>query len=470
MAMTSLRTLLFPIVVAALPAVTAAAEARLLVVNARLVTMAPDRREPFVGYLLADEDGRIREIGAGDPPGDTTATYTFDASGKAVLPGFLSGHSHLMQSVERGLAADQELLGWISGRSGRAAGGYVEGDLYSFVLHGALDYLRHGITTAYNYTARGAAVTPERYNEQLFAQLASGQRFVFGLSLGQPDTEKELRARFTDFLAVAEPYLHEPNFLKLSLSKAGLLSRGGERTLEWEVELARGHGLDIQMHYLEPRIGREQEQAEFTLIRESGLLDVGVMYAHFIHTTDEIVRVSGQKGARMIWNPLSNGRLASGLADIPSYRAAGIEVGMGIDGQASADVSDPFENMRMGMYQLRMAQQSPDAMQPYDVLYLHTLGTARALGVEDKVGSLEVGKYADFVVIDTADFDVGTVFDLYATLVLSCSIANLDWVFVGGEAQAQRGELLRHHFPQLSRDIRGRLDALGARAAAQAPR
>ena len=376
--MPSLRTFLVAIVVTAGPIAQATAEARLLVVNARLITMAPEQRDPFAGYLVVDENGRIEQIGPGDPPTAITATYTFDASGKAVLPGFLSGHSHLMQSVERGLAADQELLGWISGRSGRAAGGYLEGDLYSFVLHGALDYLRHGITTAYNYTARGATVTPERYNEQLFAQLASGQRFVFGLSLGQADTEKELRSRFTDFMAVAEPRFDEPNFLKLSLSKAGLLSRGGERTLEWEVDLAREHGLDIQMHYLEPRIGRDEEQAQFALIQDTGLLDVGVMFAHFIHTTDEIVELSGEKGARMIWNPLSNGRLASGLADIPSYRAAGIEVGMGIDGQASADVSDPFENMRMGMYQLRMEQQSPDAMQPYDILYLHTLGTARA--------------------------------------------------------------------------------------------
>ena len=334
-----------------------------------------------MGYLARRRAGRIERSAPGDPPADVAAPHTFDASGKTVLPGFLSGHSHLMQSVERGLAANQELLGWISGRSGRAAGGYVEGDLYSFVLHGALDYLRHGITAAYNYTARGAAVTPERYNEQLFAQLASGQRFVFGLSLGQPDTRRGAAARFADFLAVAEPHFDEPNFLKLSLSKAGLLSRGGERTLEWEVELASEHGLDIQMHYLEPRSGRDAEQAQFALIQETGLLDVGVMFAHFIHTTDEIVQLSGKKSARMIWNPLSNGRLASGLADIPSYRAAGIEVGMGIDGQASADVSDPFENMRMGMYQLRMKQQSPDAMQPYDILYLHTFGTARALGV-----------------------------------------------------------------------------------------
>jgi 5-methylthioadenosine/S-adenosylhomocysteine deaminase len=468
--MISRRSFGLAIAAVAASVAAAAAEPTLLVVNARLVTMAPEQREPFVGYLLADEDGRIARLGAGDPPAGLGATYTFDAAGKVVLPGFLSGHSHLMQSVERGLMADQELLGWISGRSGRAAGGYVEGDLYSFVLHGALDYLRHGITTAYNYTGRGSTVTPERYNEQLFAQLASGQRFVFGLSLGQAETEDELRTRFDDFMAVATPHLNDPSFLKLSLSKAGLLSRGGEKTLRWEVELARENGFDIQMHYLEPKTGRDQEQAQFALIEKSGLLDVGVMYAHFIHTTDEIVRRSAKKGARMIWNPLSNGRLASGLADIPGYLEAGMEVGMGIDGQASADVSDPFENMRMGLYQLRMENQSPTVMQPYDVLYLHTLGTAKALGVAESVGSLEVGKYADFVVIDTSDFDVGPVFDVYASLVFSCSIANLDWVFVGGQPQAQRGELLRHHFPQLSREIRARLAALDARAALQSAR
>jgi 5-methylthioadenosine/S-adenosylhomocysteine deaminase len=445
------------------PACLGAKEPTLLVTHALLVTMDPATKEPFEGYLESDPDGRLVAIGAGAPPAGLRADWTYDAKGKMVLPGFLSGHSHLTQSAFRGLAANQELLGWIKELSGRAKGGYVAGDLYAFALHGSIDYLRYGITTCYNYTGRSATMAAELYNEQFFAELDSGQRFVFGLSLPGAKGPAAMHQAFADFVAVIKPYRDDPHFLKLSLAKSGLMSHGGEKSIDTEAEIALQNGLDIQMHYLEPRIDQEAQRATFPKIVSSGALKAGLMYAHFIHTDDEIVRVSGQAGARMIWNPLSNGRLASGLADIPKYQAAGIKVGMGIDGQASADMSDPFENMRMGLYQTRMAKVSSTVMQPYDVLRLHTLGTAEALGVDKNVGSLAVGKYADFVVVDPNAMTTGPVFDPYATLVFACSIANLEWVFVGGEAVVHRGEPLKINSPRLDREVKSRVAALQQR-------
>jgi 5-methylthioadenosine/S-adenosylhomocysteine deaminase len=428
-----------------------------------LLTMDPTSREPIHGYLASDGEGRIVAIGAGAPPAVIHADWTYDARGKWVLPGFLSGHSHLTQSAFRGLAADQELLGWIKVLGGQSKGGYVKGDLYAFALHGSIDYLRHGITTCYNYTGRGGSMSEEIYNEQFFAELDSGQRFVFGLSLPGGKGPAEMHKAFDAFVETIKPYRNDPHFLKLSLAKSGLMSHGGEKSIDTEAEIALKNGLDIQMHYLEPKIDQEAQRSQFPKIVSSGALKAGLMYAHFIHTDDEIVRVSAQAGARMIWNPLSNGRLASGLADIPKYQAAGIKVGMGIDGQASADMSDPFENMRMGLYQLRMERESGTVMQPYDILRLHTLGTAEALGVEKEVGSLTVGKYADFVVVDPASMDTGPVFDAYATLVFACSIANLDRVFVGGEPVVLRGEPLKVNSPRLDREVKERVAALDQR-------
>jgi len=445
------------------PALGRAAAPSLLVTNALLVTMDPAGREPVRGFLAADGAGRIVAIGPGAPPASLQADWTFDAGGKWVLPGFLSGHSHLTQSAFRGIAAGQELLGWIKVLSGHSKGGYIPGDLYAFALHGAIDYLRHGITTCYNYTSRGPTMSEEQYDEQFFAELDSSQRFVFGLSLPGAKGPAAMHEAFDRFVAVSQPYRADPHFLKLSLAKSGLMSHGGETSIDTEAEIALQHGLDIQMHYLEPKIDEEAQRAAFPKIVASGALKAGVMYAHFIHTDDEIVKVSAAAGARMIWNPLSNGRLASGLADIPKYQAAGIKVGMGIDGQASADMSDPFENMRMGLYQTRMAHESAQVMQPYDVLRLHTLGTAEALGVEKDVGSLTVGKYADFVVVDPGAMDTGPVFDPYATLVFACSIANVDWVFVGGQPVVHRGEPLKLNSPRLDLEVKARVAALTQR-------
>src|SRR3546814_5533693 len=101
----------------------------------------------------------------------------------------------------------------------------------------------------------------------------------------------------------------------------------------------------------------------------------------------------------MPWQPSSNGRRASGVALVPEMLERGMKVGIGLDDQACTDVSDPWQNMRMGIAMQRARTKDPLSMMPERVLRLHTLGGAEILGVADRVGSLEVGKFADFVVV-----------------------------------------------------------------------
>ena len=162
--------------------------------------------------------------------------------------------------------------------------------------------------------------------------------------------------------------------------------------------------------------------------------------------------------AAAIWNPLSNGRLASGLADVPKYLKAGLTVGMGLDGQNTADLANPFENMRMGLYNIRMKYESASILGPLDVLRLHTIGTARAIGVADQVGSLKPGKYADFLIVDLGSPDTGPIYDLYGSLVFAASFPNILQIYVGGELVAERGKLLKHDTVALGRDVRARME------------
>ena len=122
----------------------------------------------------------------------------------------------------------------------------------------------------------------------------------------------------------------------------------------------------------------------------------------------------------------------------PRYRrcrAAGLRVGLGVDGQASADVADPFQNMRTGLYLLRATAGDAKVMSSREILRMHTLGSAEALGVEDGVGSLEPGKFADFVVLDPERPSTGPLApDLYAHSVLALSAANITDVRVGARS------------------------------------
>jgi cytosine/adenosine deaminase-related metal-dependent hydrolase len=142
----------------------------------------------------------------------------------------------------------------------------------------------------------------------------------------------------------------------------------------------------------------------------------------------------------------------------------GVKVGMGVDGQASADIPDPFENMRMGLYMIRAKYESATVMQPYDVLRLHTMGSAEVMGVADRVGSLAVGKYGDFLVIDPAVVDRAPVEDPYATLVFACNAQNLEQVYVGGVLVSDRSQLVAHDFAVVQREVHQRVAAVRRKA------
>jgi 5-methylthioadenosine/S-adenosylhomocysteine deaminase len=146
-------------------------------------------------------------------------------------------------------------------------------------------------------------------------------------------------------------------------------------------------------------------------------------------------------GCAMSWQPTYNGRLASGFADIRACVDAGMRVGVGLDDQSCTDISDPFANMRFGIYSQRAHARDPGAMGVAEMLRMHTLDSAEALGVADRLGSLEVGKHADFLVVDPREPDTGPIWNAMGTYVLACGLRNLKAVYVGGNRIAQDGKL-----------------------------
>jgi cytosine/adenosine deaminase-related metal-dependent hydrolase len=429
---------------------------KLLVRNAMLVTAEDAEPDPFMGYMTVGADGKIATLGKGAPPRSVKADATLDAGGQVIMPGFLSGHSHLASSVQRGINSQRELDGMIDFRPTFLDGRFYEkGDVYAFTLHGSLDYLVHGITTCFSYPNRRSP--PQFYNEGFLAEIASGQRFVYGYNVPDEPYDKA-RAEFVAFKEMTDEYKDNPLFLRLALAKNGHMGRViGHSQFPTEVRIAREFNIPLQLHFLESSFYQKQNRHDFQYMKDSGALDVQLMYGHFIHSDDQIIEESAKAGAAAIWNPLSNGRLASGLADIPKYLRAGLKVGMGLDGQNTADIANPFENMRMGLYNIRMQYESASVLSARDVLRLHTIGTARAMGVEDRVGSLAPGKYADFLLVDLTAPDVGPVYDLYGSLVFAASFENISRIYVGGELIAQNGKLLKHDTVALGKDVRERM-------------
>jgi cytosine/adenosine deaminase-related metal-dependent hydrolase len=444
--------------------------AKLLVKNARLITMAEGQKELFTGYLVVGADGKLKTVAAGEPPAGLKAKETWDADGHWIMPGFLSAHSHLWQAAFRGIAADKTLPGWIDGLYNVRASKAKPEDFYWFTLDGALDHLEHGITAAYNFNYGGTKWGLCNGNNcdelEYKAESDSGIRFVHGYQQDQisaTDKLPQARARLKDFLDWVQAQPNSGQLLSVMLNGSTSFNTTYDQSLAEKAMMDEFH-LGNQSHYLEPPDTVEAERAKFKWFEDSGLLGPTLYFGHFIHADDAILTKVAAAHSGMSWNPLSNGRLASGVADIPKYRKMGIRVGMGVDGEASADLADPFENMRTGLYAIRDKYEDARIMSPYDVLYLHTMGSADVMGAKDKLGSLEAGKYADFLVIDPTRF--GTIFDPYASLVLVTAERDLERVYVGGELKVVRGKVLGQDMEKVQRETDRRSAATDAGVAA----
>lgn len=453
----------------------------LLVKNALLIPVVDGRPDSFRGYFTVGTDGRILAVESGEPSSElaSSAARILDATGRIVAPGFVSAHSHLYMSPLRGLGHDQTLYGWFESWD-RYLRHAMADDLYWFTYHGSLDFLRNGITTAYDFTHPGAFgppavgagevvppgyVTPGPFEEnQIDAKIAAGLRFIDSVSIVELDTPESTRARFEKTLAhFALRKKDSPLALKMAISgEVQFLPE--KKTAYLEAEYMKRYGLLNQTHFLESPARVSDQQVKFDWYVEAGALGPQLIFGHFIHVTDAIVKAVADSGAKMSWQPTSNGRLADGIADVVRYRRAGIPVAVGLDDQSCTDVPDPFQNLRIGLYTMRALHKSAAVLSIRDMLRLHTLGSAEVLGIEADVGSLAPGKFADFLVVDPRDPDTGPTYEPLATYVLATSLRNLKQVYVAGRLKADGTHLVDVDAGALRREIDTRTDRLRAAA------
>ncbi len=426
------------------------ARVHLVVTNANLLTLAEGQPDALFGWMSIDDDGKILAIGENDPP---EASTVLDVNGAFVAPGFISSHSHLFTSGSRGLSPEDSLYGWIQGMTYYTKATTAQ-DIYWCTLHGSLDFINYGITTAYDFTSSrlsfhasssakgsyGGTLKPQDFSDaQFLAKRDSGMRFFHSVPLDDSvgDAEEVLK-RVANAVELFDRYREEPTVLGVAIS-GGVQWAESEKTAALELEAMRTFNIINQPHFLETPHGIAGQQERFSWYRDVGALSPSLIFGHFIHTTKEMVQEAAQHGCSMSWQPTSNARLASGIADIPGYLEAGLKVGMGLDDQSCTDLSDPWQNMRMGLYMLRAQRLDASVLGVREVLRLHTMGSAEILGIDHLVGSLSPGKFADFVVVDPSSPDIGPIWNPIASYVLACGPRNLTQVWIGGKLVSSRG-------------------------------
>lgn len=371
-------------------------------------TVDPNGTEYRRGYVTV-HGNRITAVGAGDAPDLDADVHRIDGRGCLLTPGLVNTHHHLYQWVTRGLAADNTLFEWLTTLYPIWAG--IDEDAVRIAAIGALTALaRTGCTTCADHHY----IFPRAGGDLLGAEIAAagevGLRFHptrGSMDLGQssgglpPDEVVETRDAILAASADAVARWHDPSFdsmLRIALAPCSPFSVTTELLRESAV-LARDLGVRLHSHLAET-----VDEAEFCAekfgctpaqyMEQLGWVGSDVWYAHGIHLNDAAIGSMAKTGTGIAHCPTSNARIGAGTARTADLVAAGVPVGLGVDGAASNESSSMIEEPRNALLYAR-AKGGPRAISTRKALELATIGGARILGREAEIGSIEPGKLAD---------------------------------------------------------------------------
>ncbi len=407
-----------------------------------LVTMDAQRRV-LTGDLLI-EDGVITALGDAPAP---QGVRSLDVSGHVVLPGFIQGHVHLGQALLRGLSEGRELMDWLRDRIWPLEAGHSHDSVYWSAMLGAADCIRSGTTTIQEI----GLVT---HMDALFEGIRdSGLRAIAGKCL--MDTGLGVSDALIEPPDVAEALFREQHArwhgydgrIESSLCPRFILSCS---TGLWErtVALANEFDLPVHTHLLEHP--REEEEVRGVLgesqmgyLDRLGVLDTDLRIAHGVQLNDEHLAILAGRSLRVCHCPSANLKLGSGVADLGFLgNAEGVQVGIGTDGAPCNNDMDILEEIRLAAL-LQGVRQKPGAFSAEAALALATCDGAAAIDKADRLGSLEVGKQGDIVVLDLerpASF--GPCSSVYDRIVYGAGRDAVRHVAVAGVPLLTEGELV----------------------------
>jgi 5-methylthioadenosine/S-adenosylhomocysteine deaminase len=408
-----------------------------LAIEARWIIPVTPRGEVHEHATVIVDDGRVLDILASvDARQRYQPVETISLPQHALIPGLVNTHTHAAMALMRGMADDQPLMTWLSQHIWPAEGQMVS---ERFVRDGTLlacaEMLKGGVTS---------------FNDMYFfpqaaaeAVLQSGMRASLGMVvLDFP----------SPYAADADDYLNKGFAVRDALRGHERISTClaphapytvNDKVFSKVLTYADQLGVNIHLHMQETVDEIEQSVTQFGMrpyqrLTELGLMGPNVLAAHCVHMTQIEIETMAVQGAHVAHCPSSNLKLGSGIAPIAQMVEAGVNVTLGTDGSASNNRLDIFAEMRLAAL---IAKSSGNAavLPASQMLEMATINGARALGMDDNIGSLEPGKLADMVAVDFSSVEMQPCYDPVSHLVYVAGREHVTHTWVAGELCYERG-------------------------------
>jgi 5-methylthioadenosine/S-adenosylhomocysteine deaminase len=413
----------------------------LIILGDHIVTMDADR-SVFDNGAIAVDEGIIVAVGNAD---EIQAAYSakeiLGGGNRVVMPGLINGHSHAAMTLLRGVADDLALMDWLQNYIFPAEVEFVDADFVRIGTELACwEMIRGGTTTfvdMYYHPDTIADVVDTCGLRALISATVIGQR--------SPDAEgaDDSISKGTNFIERWQG--RNPRITPIFGPHANYTLDAEQ--LKATRQAAIEHDVPISIHMSESPYELQYSKDTYgmtsiEMFESIGFFEGPTIAAHVVWPTEAEIPILARRNVGVIHNPTSNMKIASGISPVTAMLDAGVRVGLGTDGAASNNDLDMWEEMRLASFLQKVDRMNPEVLPAMTVLSMATIGGAAAIGLDHKIGSIEVGKQADVIQVAFDDVHHVPTYDVVSHLVYVTDEQDVVSVVVDGKVLMRDYELL----------------------------
>lgn len=399
------------------------------------VTLLPmdGKEEVIKNTNIYIEGNRIAHIG--ELQKDLKVDRVIDGKNKVAMPGLINAHTHIAMSLLRNYADDLPLQEWLTQKIWPQEAKLVANDVYWGSLLSMVEMIQSGTTTFLDMYFFMEEVGRGIEESGMRGVLTRGIIEEKGLEKEKLDYTRNLYnewngrdGRIKVMVAPHAPYTCSPSYLKDILDLA--------------VELDAG----IHIHLSETKKEVDDSFSEYGKSPVKHVYDLGLfkqptVAAHCVHVDDEDIKILKGNNVSVVYNPSSNLKLASGFAPIVKILKSGINIALGTDGSSSNNNLNMFEEIHIASIVNKAVNMDAESVKAYDAIKMATINGAKALGWSNEIGSIEVNKKADIILIDLDKPHLCPIHNVVSALAYSAQGSDVDTVIVDGKVIMEKREI-----------------------------